>query len=1037
MASHLRLGRPADPPIVTPDDQQSQAIQHSGSPLLIVGGPGTGKTTTLIESATYRIKAGLAPERLLILAYGREAAAQLRDQVVTKVGLTTREPLARTFHSFAFSVLRSVAVTEGTEPPVLLSGAEQDVWIRELLAGDKSAGTNRWPEFLTPALETDGFVRELRDLILRASERNLAPEELSELGVLHQRPEWIAAADFYDQYLATLNQRPVRTIDSSEIVVECWDVLRRDANLLAQLRSTIDVVMVDEYQESDPAQRALLSLIAPVDLILTLDPDSAIGRFRGADPEGAAASFDRLGANGRVIHLPTVHRSAKSIVDLGTQVAGRIRRTGIQRARTCLPGASAGSVEALRFRSVGHEVSYLAQAMRRAYLDDGIPYSQMAVIVRTPSTLISALQRAFSVASVPINVNADATALARHSAVKPILQIAQIALDPTSATYEVLEELLYSPYGGIDALGLRRLKRELRKQASLSGDNRTFSELLVDAINTSMADLDQQIVAPALRIRALIENARKVGNRAHAQSEDVLWAIWNNAIIDGQKVGTLWQEVALRGQRRGVQADTDLDAVISLFESAERFSERSPGAKPINFIIELMRQTILADTIGAKAPSGERVEILTVHSAKGRQWRFVAVAGVQDGAWPNLRMRGSLLGSERLVEILANGTEKLTNLEYSLGASAALLDDERRLFHVAITRPQEKLLVTAVASEDDQPSQFFNEISEEVEEQVYANSPRGLTLTALTARLRQMVESTDEDSQEFAASLLGQIAKAGVKQANPNTWWGLLPLSDDRSLALDNELVRVSPSSVDQFEKCQLRWVLERHGGTRGEIGAQAIGIALHSVVAKLAENPNLTKDDLSSQIDQIWSSLDVGAGWSARRERSRVESMLEKFMDWHRENNRALVSTEEKFDFTIERAQIRGSIDRLEVNVDGAYFVVDLKSGASALSASEAQATAQLQLYQLAVINGALASTGAGAASAGAELLYVGTTTKGASVRSQSSIDIEQVRERLRKTVQGMSGSEFRATENELCRSCSVRSSCPAMPDGRSVVQP
>ena len=1039
MATHLQLGRPSQASAIIPDQDQRLAIAHFGSPLLIIGGPGTGKTTTLIESAIQRIKNGLAPEKLLILAYGRERAAALRDEIVTRVGATVREPLARTFHSYSFSVLRQSAIRMGTPPPVLLSGAEQDLWIRELLAGNKSDGIHRWPAFLSAALETDGFVRELRDLILRASERNLAPDELEGLGARHQRPEWIAAAGFYAEYLASLNQRSIRTIDTSEIVVECWDLLAGDDQLLSQIRRDLEVVMVDEYQESDPAQRALLELIAPADLVLTVDPDSAVGRFRGADPEGAVASFDRFGSGGRVIQLKNVYRSRKSIVDLGTTVARKIHRTGPQRERFPLESAADGSVDILRFRSVSHETSYIAQAMRRAHLQDGIPYSQMAVILRTPSTLTSSLQRAFSIASVPINVDANATALARHAAVRPLLQIAQIALESKRLNYETLEELLLCPYGGGDALGFRRIRTELRKRAVAMGDARAFPDLLVDAINTPMADLDHFIVAPALRIRSLIDAARKAAGRPGANGEDVLWAIWDNAVIDGEKVSALWQEFALyglHGQRRRAQADIDLDAVINLFESAARFSERAPGAAPIAFFDELMSQTILADTIAAKAPGGERVEILTVHSAKGRQWAFVAVVGVQDGIWPNLRLRGTLLGSERLVELLNRNSSDLSELEFQRGANTALLDDERRLFHVAITRAQERLLITSVASEDEQPSQFFNELVPGSEELTYAQLTRGLTLGALVARLRQMTESPSAEGRVFASALLAEIARTGIRAADPSTWWGLLPLSDDRALAHDGELVQVSPSSTDTFEKCQLRWVLERHGGTSGEIGAQAIGIALHSVAAKLATNPDLNTVDLNEAIDQLWPSLDVGTGWIARRERGRVEAMLKKFMDWHQNNARQLVGAEEPFRFTFERAVIRGSIDRLEVTRDGEYFVVDLKTGASAISFKDGKTAAQLQFYQLAIVSGAIEKAGIHADSAGAELLYVGTSTGDAVIRSQPPIDLEEVRQRVRVTAEGMAGHEFVATLNDGCRTCNVRNSCPLMPEGRSVVQ-
>ncbi len=227
------------------------------------------------------------------------------------------------------------------------------------------------------------------------------------------------------------------------------------------------------------------------------------------------------------------------------------------------------------------------------------------------------------------------------------------------------------------------------------------------------------------------------------------------------------------------------------------------------------------------------------------------------------------------------------------------------------------------------------------------------------------------------------------------------------------------------------------HGGTRGEISAQAIGVALHSVVATLAANPQLSQSELSEAIDRIWPSLDVGFGWSARRERARVELMLEKFMTWHQKNNRELVGAEKEFEFRVDRAIIKGSIDRLEVTVDGEFFVVDLKTGKSAVSKAEGADSAQLQLYQLAVLSGAIEGVAEDSVSAGAELLYVGTDTKSATTKVQGPIDVEAVRKRVLAVAEAMAGNGFTATTNNLCETCNVRSSCPLKADGRSVVAP
>jgi RecB family exonuclease len=159
--------------------------------------------------------------------------------------------------------------------------------------------------------------------------------------------------------------------------------------------------------------------------------------------------------------------------------------------------------------------------------------------------------------------------------------------------------------------------------------------------------------------------------------------------------------------------------------------------------------------------------------------------------------------------------------------------------------------------------------------------------------------------------------------------------------------------------------------------------------------------------------------------------------MEWHGKNSRTLVGTEASFDFTLGRAVVRGSIDRLEITSEGAYVVVDLKTGSTALSKEESATTAQLQLYQLAVVDGAVANANGGAVSAGAELLYVGTSAKTAAIRQQPVIDVEEVRLRVSEAADGMAASDFAATENELCRHCDVRNSCPLMIEGRSVVQP
>ena len=145
--------------------------------LFISGPPGSGKSETVIERCLHLIREGIDPTRLLILTFGRDHADFLRDEIATRANTVAREPLARTFSAFAFSIVRMSLAKTGLEP-ILLSGAEQDQLFRDFLAFDAKENKSGWPDAMRNALTTRGFAKELRDLISRAKEWGLDHQSL-------------------------------------------------------------------------------------------------------------------------------------------------------------------------------------------------------------------------------------------------------------------------------------------------------------------------------------------------------------------------------------------------------------------------------------------------------------------------------------------------------------------------------------------------------------------------------------------------------------------------------------------------------------------------------------------------------------------------------------------------------------------------------------------------------------------------------------------------------------------------------------------
>ena len=248
-------------------DQQRKVIAHRGSPLLIKGAAGSGKTTLLIESAIARIQEGASSDSILFLTYGRESASLIRDAIAIRSSATGYEPLARTFHSLAFSILKMKSGDDFREP-ILLSGAEQEKIIADLLEGDVTDGYRQWPPELREGegklgnpLLTRGFIRELRDLMMRANERKISPQELATRGGQLGEKYWPAAADFWRRYEGVMDlaatgagDAKVR-IDPSELINSAIAHLKNSPELLAKLRKTFSTILIDEFQESDPAQR--------------------------------------------------------------------------------------------------------------------------------------------------------------------------------------------------------------------------------------------------------------------------------------------------------------------------------------------------------------------------------------------------------------------------------------------------------------------------------------------------------------------------------------------------------------------------------------------------------------------------------------------------------------------------------------------------------------------------------------------------------------------------------------------------------------
>jgi ATP-dependent exoDNAse (exonuclease V) beta subunit len=673
------------------------------------------------------------------------------------------------------------------------------------------------------------------------------------------------------------------------------------------------------------------------------------------------------------------------------------------------------------------EAAFVADTLRRAHLADGVPWGRMAVLVRSVHWQVPALRRALAAAGVPVTVAGDELPLPDEPGVRPLLTLLRCAVRPGWLDDETAAELLAGPLGQTDSLGLRRLRRAL--------DGVPLHTALTDP--RTLHAVRDRVAAPARRVGALLGlAARQVA--AGASAEDVLWAVWSESGLAAR-----WAEQS--GQDGA--ADRDLDAVLALFDAAARFCDALPPGSPALFLDSLAGQEIAGDTLAEQARREDSVRVLTAHRSKGLEWDVVIVAGVQEEVWPDLRLRNSLLGADELAEAAGAAVPPTAGAavpdDVAAAARAArLLAEERRLFYVAVTRARKLLVVTASGGDerDQRPSRFLAELAgDDVEIERASAATRWLALPALVADLRRTCADPARQPamRQAAARQLARLADAGVRGADPADWYALTRLSDAGPIVAGGEQVRLSPSHVETFTRCGLRWLLESAVGAGYPDVLRHLGTVIHAAAQLIAEGAG--EAEVAGRIDEIWHHLDFGSVWYGTRQRELAERMVRKFLDWHAANPRELLAAEQALRVQVGQVEITGRVDRLERDDQGRGVIVDLKTGASAPHETDLGRHPQLGVYQLAVLLGAFERLGV-TEPGGAELVQVGKAglTARARVQRQTALgddpDPDWARNLVDAVADGMAGPVYRARANPGCRTCPVASCCPVHPDGGTV---
>lgn len=908
---------------------------------LVVGAPGSGKTMLLRQLVKHIEVGGVRPEEILVLTPNRAAASKLRDAIALDSRKASSTPRARSLASFAF--MQHLAKRPDLK---LFSGSQQQAVIEDLIATSPHAPWGL--DVLTIRLQ--GFVQELRDLLTICIEFQLGEDQLAKLAEKYPAKQFEIARELLPRYLQKLDE--FGALDSSQLVAA------------SPTKTNAKFVLVDDAQD---ISRAGLQLIGEIskgkNLVLFGDPDSSVLGFRSGLSEGFLAFFPQNKKHFLTPRSQFDFELGRLSSKLPPLFAGPQRHVG----------QGEPNIESRLFVNQVAEADWLAAQIRRSRLETGLEFSDIAVVARTRVQL-EQIASQLSSRMVPVHIVGAQLALRDQYLARSILELAQLAFELPDST--LIPQVLQSSVVGLDAIGVRRLLRQLVGMTEYQG--KTKDQILQEALEIGVEPASFEL----RKLNRLADLIREVRELADGTAHELVSKVFEN--IDSK----LLQTIAKGRTEPALSANRDLDSALELFAAAIRFDQRE-GKTAAEFVSLQLSQAVPEDSL---APIGLRdaVQLATASQLIDKRYELVFAPRLQDGIWPNLRPRTSLLGAQSLAAFLDG------RVDTPLEPARSELDDEIRLFYKTIGAANQQVYLSAMSSIEEQPSQFFELLHLAPEIQQVAID---FDLRRLVGRYRKQLAQGDLS----VAPRLAALALLGVAGAHPDGWQGLLPISTGDSLAGDQDLIRFSPSRLDAFETCPLHWFINNFGGDGSGFEA-SLGTLLHEAL-EMARNGQ----EVVGYLESNWHTLEFETQWQAASQKRKAVKMAAAIGEYLQSADR-LLQAEQKFELSIGRLQIVGKIDRVEEAADGTIQVVDLKTGRVPTQA-QVDGHRQLAVYQLAMRQ-------LGHEVSGGRIVAVGDQKL--KILQQGKLEGEaeaQILNLLQQVIDGAGGSEFNASISSHCQ--------------------
>ncbi len=1011
---------------IVPTPEQQAIIDHPLAPLRVAAGAGTGKTTTIVMRLGALIEGGIEPEEALGLTFTNKAAEELADRLrqrLPDLAGDGREIAVTTYHGFAYGLLEEFGAIVGMErgTGVIGHGFQRQLIDEALADGSYRALDLTWPSGLVNYAAA--LTRQLGDNLLTTSDLvEAAPDQPDP--VWARRLELVSIAEAYRAAKSRFG-----VVDYADLIFLAHRLVTEHPELAKRIRKRYRAVLLDEYQDTDPAQRRLMLAIFGNGFPITAvgDSDQTIYEWRGASLhnfEGFPAHFpDVNGEPAATLPLTRNRRSDRVILDLANRIREEIHGAGAFAPLVPVNTAGAGTVEVAWLRTEADEAAWIADRVVEEKDADapgrGIPWSEMAILFRK-NRHIGPVRDALLDAGVPVQV----------------VSLGGLLDVPEVTELHAWLRILHNPD---DSAALARILLGSKFRLGL-GDLAPLSRWV-----RAHHDVERRDDEPRLAILEAIEQLESVDGlrpeaivrleRFRSLYRNLLIAAQGESLVELSRhiLGELeaWTEIDAMEDHAALSARLNLYRFLDLTESWSPLEGRPSLGAFLGYLELLTDERVVDELDTATVSSEEAVSLLTVHRAKGLEWDMVMLPAVTRGTFPSYSqgfdnpIEKAELVPYRLridADAISDLSEAATDKELKALLSERHRASEWRTAYVAVTRARHRLFVTGSfwaegktarkASDLWELARAFADIEQVVEEagdRPVPPSDRGLSGSpdplfgdgGWEAALRAAAEPG------WLEKYAEHVDAAGAAAAALQLELDAMPEPIEPA---DNEPRVTSVTGLVTMARCPLRyrWANVDRLPMRPS-AARRRGVDFHRKV----ELHNLGKVPLTDIDGEVYDL--VGEGSATPSSRNPFEVFLESRLAKERPR-----FAETPIQLRIGETRIRGRIDAVYEADAGTWEIVDYKSGRPS---DDADLDVQLQAYALAAVDGAIARDVP-------EHLTVTFAFFGGDEYAERSFEaddawLQSARRRVEALVKKIEDEDFAPAPSEQCHRCDFLAFC------------